>query len=116
MEYVKLIDYLDRPELIRNVDGREVLEIRYDSEEAPEYQMRVEFKDDYDYYYPDGRYDTWNECSNFVLKEPNEHKTNLSDARTTVLAHATEAYRAGAPILSTSAYDELTQLQHTLKE
>ena len=116
MQYVRLIDYLDRPEMIRHVDGREVKRVEYLPEEKPGYQCIVEFEKDYDYYYADGRVVECDEHSWFVLKEPKGHKTNLSDAITTVLVHATEAYRAGAPILSTSAYDELTQLQHTLKE
>ena len=70
MKYVKLIDYLDKPELIQHVDGMGVVGIEYDSTENAENQMKVTFDDDYDYYYTDGRYNNWDVHSWFVLKGP----------------------------------------------
>ena len=113
MEYVKLIDYLDRPEMIRHVDGRDVVGI----ERFGEDRLSVQFKDSaICRYYDDGRWSIVDEYSRFVLKETEEHKLNLSKAITAVLTYATETASKGQPTLSTAAYDELIRLRHNLRK
>jgi hypothetical protein len=115
MQYVKLIDYLDRPEMIRHVDGRDVVRVEYRPDDIV-YPMTVEFEDSYDYYYEDGREAHRDEHSWFVLKEREEDKVNLSKAITDVLTYATETAQRGDPTISMAAYDELIRLRHSLRK
>lgn len=68
-KYVKLIDYLDRPEMIRHVGDREIVCIEHDHRAHDRVKMKVTFVNGVDYYCEDGRYIEDDEHSSFVLKE-----------------------------------------------
>ena len=76
MKYIKLIDYLDKPELIQHVDGREVKDLRHFKENHP--WISVLFKNGQtNVYTADGRF-TDSELPSFVLRETVESWDNES--------------------------------------
>jgi hypothetical protein len=70
MQHVKLIDYIDRPEMIRHITEGEVLEILHDPNAQPYYQMKVHFKaGGWTSYSPEGMYGRGETHSRFILNE-----------------------------------------------
>lgn len=70
MKYVKLIDYIDRPQLIRNVDGRDVKEIKHFPSNRPPAEVAVKHMyGPQSFFYKDGKYFEADKHSSFVLKE-----------------------------------------------
>lgn len=96
MKYVKLIDYIDRPEMIRHVDGREVKGIEHFPSNRPPAEVVVHYMHGpQGLYYKNGKYLEAEHHSSFVLKEdileqepesgslfnPNQKLTQLSTER-----------------------------------
>ena len=68
MEYINLIDYLDKPELIQHVDGEGVVALHHFPKNSPDKKVLVVFeKTEPLYYYKDGSY-AQRGGRNFTLK------------------------------------------------
>ena len=68
MEYINLIDYLDRPELIQHVDEEGVIALHHFPKNSPDKEVLVIFEETEPlYYYKDGRYEAGTDRL-FILK------------------------------------------------
>ena len=70
MKYVKLIDYIDRPGMIRHVDGRDIKNIRHFPSNRPTAEVAVYYMHgSIEHFYKNGKYREADKHSSFVLKE-----------------------------------------------
>ena len=71
MQCIKLIDYIDRPEMITSTIGEVVKRVRHFPENKSSMEILVEFEDGTEeFFYADGRYGQDDLNSWFMLKEP----------------------------------------------
>jgi hypothetical protein len=74
-KYVRLIDYLDKPELIQHKDGRLVRAVHHFPNCAPGYRIVVVLEDgSSDTYYEDGRFISGNIHRFFILRPKPKRK------------------------------------------